>query len=150
MSKPEMTEEMKKLAQDAGFIVNAIGQITPPAPDEDCSKYLAKLIQLSSQRERTGEAVAKPDYQIKLPGDSESVWRDATEGAYWVTSEKNRRIIYLTPPSPLSSRELLEKAAQEAEHWQKIGRPEHKCGEYIAAAIRSLIPQEPSKEEGKV
>ena len=31
-----------------------------------------------------------------------------------------------------------EACIKEAEHWQKIGKnPEHKCGEYIAAAIRS-------------
>jgi hypothetical protein len=30
-----------------------------------------------------------------------------------------------------------EACALEAEHWQKIGQnPTHKCGEYIAAAIR--------------
>ncbi len=32
--------------------------------------------------------------------------------------------------------EERERCAKEAEHWQAISRPEHKCGEYIAAAIR--------------
>lgn len=36
-------------------------------------------------------------YQIRLPGDSESIWRDATESAFWVTTEKNRRIVYAEP-----------------------------------------------------
>ena len=36
-------------------------------------------------------------------------------------------------------KEVLEKCAQEAEHWQKISSTAgHKCGEYIAAAIRAL------------
>ena len=35
-----------------------------------------------------------------------------------------------------------ERAAKEAEHWQEISRPEHKCGEYIAAAIRARSSME--------
>lgn len=38
------------------------------------------------------------------------------------------------------ARLVLEEAAKEAEHWQTISRPEHKCGEYIAAAIRGMKP----------
>ena len=39
-----------------------------------------------------------------------------------------------------------EQCALEAEHWQTISKPEHKCGEYIAAAIRgrSRIHSPPS------
>jgi hypothetical protein len=33
---------------------------------------------------------------------------------------------------------MRELCAREAEHWQQISKPEHKCGEYIAAAIRGL------------
>lgn len=40
-----------------------------------------------------GEAI----YQIKLPGDTESGWHDATEGAYWAATEKTRRIVYAAP-----------------------------------------------------
>lgn len=36
-------------------------------------------------------------YQIKLTGDSESVWRDAAESAYHHTTEKNRRAVYAHP-----------------------------------------------------
>jgi hypothetical protein len=32
------------------------------------------------------------------------------------------------------------RCAAEAEHWQKISGPEHKCREYIAAAIRQGMP----------
>ena len=38
------------------------------------------------------------------------------------------------------ARLVMEDCAKEAEHWQTISRPEHKCGEYIAAAIRSMKP----------
>jgi hypothetical protein len=37
----------------------------------------------------------------------------------------------------------LEEAASEAEHWQKISRPDHKCGEYIADAIRAIAATKP-------
>lgn len=37
------------------------------------------------------------------------------------------------------AREQRERCAKEAEHWQKIGTTSgHACGQYIAAAIRSL------------
>lgn len=37
--------------------------------------------------------------------------------------------------------EIKELCAKEAEHWKKIGKnPEHKCGEYIASAIRGIKP----------
>jgi len=36
---------------------------------------------------------------------------------------------------------VLEEAAKEAEHWQKISTtPGHACGQYIAAAIREMKP----------
>jgi hypothetical protein len=30
-----------------------------------------------------------------------------------------------------------EACAREAKHWQRVSRPEHQCGAYIAAAILS-------------
>lgn len=35
----------------------------------------------------------------------------------------------------------LEEAAKEADHWQKINGAGHRCGEYIAGAIRALKEQ---------
>jgi len=36
----------------------------------------------------------------------------------------------------------LEEAAKEADHWQKINGAGHRCGEYIAGAIRALKEKE--------
>ncbi len=36
----------------------------------------------------------------------------------------------------------LERAAKEADHWQQINQS-HRCGEYIAAAIRGLAGDKP-------
>ena len=47
----------------------------------------------------------------------------------------------LTPlyAAPVLDDDALERAALEAEHWQKISTtPGHACGQYIAAAIRAL------------
>jgi len=33
---------------------------------------------------------------------------------------------------------VIELCASEAEHWQKISKPDHCCGQYIAAAIRNF------------
>lgn len=34
--------------------------------------------------------------------------------------------------------EGIEVGAKEAEHWQKISKPDHQCGSYIAGAIRAV------------
>ncbi|MDN7880626.1 hypothetical protein [Burkholderia aenigmatica] len=56
---------------------------------------------LSRSPAMAAEAVASPAagevYQVKLPGDSESTWRDATESAFAVTTEAHRRIVYRAP-----------------------------------------------------
>jgi hypothetical protein len=59
-----------------------------------------------------GEAI----YQIKLPGDTESGWHDATDGAYWTATEKARRIVYAAPQASEAVRNAaLEEAARVAE-----------------------------------
>ena len=62
-------------------------------------------------------------------------WQSATECTWLtvpVTPEQIERFVALVRAA------ALEEAAREAEHWQKISRPDHKCGEYIAAAIRAI------------
>lgn len=53
--------------------------------------------------------------------------------------------LYTAPPASQVRAQALEEAAKEAEHWQEISRRagdnQHKCGEYIAAAIRALKDQ---------
>lgn len=45
--------------------------------------------------------------------------------------------------------ELQEQCALEAERWQRSSRPDHKCGEYISAAIRGIgkEPVDPLRQE---
>lgn len=38
----------------------------------------------------------------------------------------------------------IEESAQEADHWDGIAPDKHKCGAYIAGAIRALNKQEPT------
>lgn len=49
---------------------------------------------------------------------------------------------HLTRFAAAIRREALEEAAMEADHWQGINQT-HKCGAYIAAAIRGLQHQAP-------
>jgi hypothetical protein len=52
----------------------------------------------------------------------------------WTHDSMMDRLMELVSVSAVAEREAC---AKEAEHWQKIGQnPEHKCGEYIASAIR--------------
>ncbi len=62
-------------------------------------------------------------------------------GGYYLATDVRRLVALGTAAAPVSAAptDLLELAAKEAEHWQTIGsNPSHKCGEYIAAAIRGL------------
>lgn len=83
------------------------------------------------------EAVASPAagevYQVKLPGDSESTWRDATESAYAVTTEAHRRIVYRAPqPAQADTRptddELWDQTLRERDEY-------HETADKLAAAI---------------
>ncbi|MEC4595492.1 hypothetical protein [Burkholderia vietnamiensis] len=74
---------------------------------------------LSRSPAMAAEAVASPAagevYQVKLPGDSESTWRDATESAFAVTTEAHRRIVYRAPqPAQADARVGLTDEQREA------------------------------------
>ncbi|WP_342705199.1 hypothetical protein OHZ10_29415 [Burkholderia arboris] len=70
--------------------------------DRKCAEFVYEKLITAHSPAMAAEAVASPAagevYQVKLPGDSESTWRDATESAYAVTTEAHRRIVYRAPP----------------------------------------------------
>lgn len=84
--------------------------------------------------------------------------RDPSSVRSWADADKQRaeaaaELERLRADAALVRAHALEEAAREAEHWQKISRPDHKCGEYIAAAIRALAtttaePQSPPTSPG--
>jgi hypothetical protein len=182
MSKPEMTDVIedaiacglysRSLVDDS----TVLGDVSPAS--------LAKFSRLQRQRERTGEAVAE-GWKIQVLRDdgtpngkpSYLPLLEAQRHCYYLEDD-NYKFTYteffLSPPSPPSSRELLDVPEQvrkalevaakllagdatyngsyavfkfnsHAEAMAKVFEARHE----IALAI-SLIPQEPSKEEGKV
>jgi hypothetical protein len=153
MSKPEMTDVIedaiacglysRSLVDDS----TVLGDVSPAS--------LAKFSRLQRQRERTGEAVAE-GWKIQVLRDdgtpngkpSYLPLLEAQRHCYYLEDD-NYKFTYteffLSPPSPPSSRELLEKLR---------GVIMKGCGFSTRVEaleiLDALIPQEPSKEEGKV
>jgi acyl-CoA thioesterase len=150
MTKPTDIESAKELIREAYDFGQFADDFEQPQAKPVRAAIRILAAELQRQREREGEAVWVPlsDVQWMNIVNHEHAWlyqskEEAIHEAVKMTEAKCRE--NNSTPQPTSHRELLEKAALEAEHWQKIGKPEHKCGEYIAAAIRALISSEQEK-----
>jgi hypothetical protein len=153
MSNPEMTEaEIINAFKKAGFFVNDKGVITVGPNDTLTACELTNVFNIAmSQRVRTGEAVP---FAYVIPGDGNANdygWIDCR-----VTREGEfTQPVYLAPPSPPSSRELMEKIKAVFKTHKDTAIAYGFTGDadmfsIIEDEVCALIPQEPSKEEGKV
>jgi len=164
MTKPDMTEILAD-ARAAGFAIHechGANLIFPqPLGNGYVNQELIKFAQLQRQRERTGEAVPEEwdccgNFVVgaEYMGQCEMICCGNPEPAG-------------VPPSPPSSRELLEKALDNlesaADFWKQVKASDEDTSSNGAfkdawtwlqeAALgvveaRALLPQEP-KEEGK-
>jgi hypothetical protein len=166
MSKPEMTDVMQRFKKIVGdWIEFDTADLYTRAMDniEWISKQKAAkhdicgvavviikqlLAQLQRQRERTGEAVP---FAYVIPGDGNANdygWIDCR-----VTREGEfTQPVYLAPPSPPSSRELMEKIKAVFKTHKDTAIAYGFTGDadmfsIIEDEVCALIPQEP-KEEG--
>jgi hypothetical protein len=165
MSKPEMTEaEIINAFKKAGFFVNDKGVITVGPNDTLTACELTNVFNIAmSQRVRTGEAVLW-QYRTKAAWDKKGPWqpwRDCSKEQYedvkktpllhdW---EYESRELFTTPPSPPSSRELMEKIKAVFKTHKDTAIAYGFTGDadmfsIIEDEVCALIPQEPSKEEG--
>jgi hypothetical protein len=142
MSNPEMTEaEIINAFKKAGFFVNDKGVITVGPNDTLTACELTNVFNIAmSQRVRTGEAVP---FAYVIPGDGNANdygWIDCR-----VTREGEfTQPVYLAPPSPPSSRELVERVEWLIDSMSaEIG-----VGSVVKfkQALRALLPQEPKEK----
>jgi hypothetical protein len=177
MSNPEMTEaEIINAFKKAGFFVNDKGVITVGPNDTLTACELTNVFNIAmSQRERTGEAVAKDSWV-----DLHAAWKgsdvDVSDSDVYTTgihtpyhgniiechgnseaeAVKLRDTVFealSTPPSPPGSRELMEKIKAVFKTHKDTAIAYGFTGDadmfsIIEDEVCALIPQEPSKEEG--
>jgi hypothetical protein len=142
MSKPEMTEAEKVREVRLAFENIRDGYVGwQDNPNFNVIENV--LFGAMSQRERTGEAVG---YLNPNNGSIIDINRMAhLKEHYPKHKQEHTEPVYTSPPSPPSSRELLEKLR---------GVIMRGCGFYTRVEaleiLDALIPQEPSKEEGNV
>jgi hypothetical protein len=162
MSKPEMTEaEIINAFKKAGFFVNDKGVITVGPNDTLTACELTNVFNIAmSQRERTGEAVPDISRLPHPPSEYLHVLRfflKHGELADYDSELANRAQelfdLLSSPPSPPSSRELLEKIKAVFKTHKDTAIAYGFTGDadmfsIIEDEVCALIPQEPSKEEG--
>jgi Ni,Fe-hydrogenase III small subunit len=172
MSNSEMTEAIDwKTAVEISDIPRVLEAIVnlEDSKSEDNAVCLIRIIASElRQRERTGEAV--PVGEVFQSLGIKAVFGGSMNGMYHHTIYASSilpvgTLLYSSPPSPPSSMELLEKAAQALEaraeaklsiiglpacQSEIIQRDRAEQWQEAAKEVRALLPQEPSKEEGKV
>jgi hypothetical protein len=70
-----------------------------------------------------------------------NAWVRSTTGTFFSSGAETSNFYYGIWRAGMAAgrKAERERCAAEAEHWQNISGPQpHKCGEYIAAAIRAL------------